>query len=168
VVPIRVWLRASPALEQADLLGLPVQQPGGGVLPVAQLAAVEVSVRPGLGERRNQRQVASVAAELRPGTGFGGVVDGFRPRLAVVALPAGTHMELGGEVEASGEANQAIVTAAPLGALAFLFFLLMQFNSLRRIGLVLASLPFALAGVFPALLSLPVHAPEPKIPAHSP
>jgi len=152
VVPIRVRLRESPALGQADLAGLPVLLPGGGLAPVAQLAAVEVSVRPGLVERRNQRQVASVAAELQPGTGFSGVIDGFRHREADLNLPPGTRLELGGEAEASGDANQAIVTAAPLGVLVFLFFVLVQFNSLRRVGILLASLPFALAGVFPALL----------------
>ncbi|MBX3707201.1 MAG: efflux RND transporter permease subunit [Pseudomonadales bacterium] len=151
-VPIQVRMRGSPYLGQADIVGLPIRHPDGRMLPVAQLAAVEVAIRPELIERRNQRQYASVSAELDAGVGYAGVLEGLRAALDVTALPAGTVIEQGGEAEASGEANSAIVTAAPLGALVFLFFVLVQFNSLRRVGIVLASLPLAAAGVFPALL----------------
>jgi multidrug efflux pump subunit AcrB len=148
-VPIRLHLAPDQSTDAGALLGLPV---GAAGLPLAQIAALGLDLRPGAVERRDLMQVASVSSELQPGFGFGGVLDALREALAEQALPAGTEIRFGGEAENAGKANDAVVRALPLGAMAFLFFLLLQFNSMSRVGLVLASLPFALAGVFPALL----------------
>jgi multidrug efflux pump subunit AcrB len=67
-------------------------------------------------------------------------------------LPAGTRLELGGDLESSGEANQAIFKTAPVGLLLLLFFLLLQFNSYKRVAIILLTVPLAAAGIFPGLV----------------
>ncbi len=75
----------------------------------------------------------------------------MRAKLATLSLPAQTVIAFGGEVEESGKANAAIATVAPVGII--LLLLLQQFKSFRRVGLVLLTIPFALAGIFPGLIS---------------
>ena len=45
-----------------------------------------------------------------------------------------------------------IATTAPIGILLLLFFLLLQFNSYRRIGIILVTVPLAAVGVIPGLV----------------
>ena len=40
----------------------------------------------------------------------------------------------------------------PIGILLLLFFLLLQFNSFKRVGIILISVPLAAAGIFPGLV----------------
>lgn len=148
-VPIRLQLARDASTRAGELLGLPLGAQG---LPLAQVAALQLQMQPGAIERRDLMPVASVSAELAPGHGFGGVMSALRAGLDALDLPPGTEIRFGGEAENAGKANDAVVRALPIGAMAFLFFLLLQFNSLSRVGLVLAALPFAIAGVFPALL----------------
>jgi multidrug efflux pump subunit AcrB len=61
-------------------------------------------------------------------------------------------MAMGGDAEGSGEANTALLTAAPIGMLLLLFFLLLQFNSFRRVGIILLTVPLATVGIFPGLV----------------
>ena len=80
------------------------------------------------------------------------MLAGLRPTLAGVALPDGVRLQLGGESETAGEANSALLGALPLGALLLLGCLLLEFNSFRRVGIVLVTVPLAAAGVLPGLV----------------
>jgi multidrug efflux pump subunit AcrB len=149
-VPIRLHLQDDQTLDMGRLEGSPVEVIAG--VPLAQVARMQIVLRPGSVERRDQRQMAVVSSELLPGYGFGGVMAELRRALGTTNVPEGTEIRFGGEAENAGKANDALVRAAPIGILTFLFFVLLQFNSLTRAGLVLSALPFAMAGVFPALL----------------
>ena len=93
-----------------------------------------------------------VLAQLAEGTTSNQVLEELNVALAEIDLPAGVRLELGGELEESGSANAAILTAMPLGVLLLLFFLLAEFNSFRRVGIVLVTVPLAAVGVVPGLL----------------
>jgi multidrug efflux pump subunit AcrB len=58
----------------------------------------------------------------------------------------------GGHLESSGEANTALLKTLPIGLFLLLFFLLLEFNSLRRILIILVTVPLAITGVVPGLL----------------
>src|SRR5690606_24122803 len=51
-----------------------------------------------------------------------------------------------------GEANQAIASTAPVGILLLLLFLLIQFGSCGRVGIVLLTVPLAAVGILPGLV----------------
>ncbi len=101
---------------------------------------------------RNGVRVLSITSGLAPGYSFSQIVDELNERLDQTPLPAGTRIEFGGDLESSGEANQAIFAVAPIGILLLLFFLLLQFNSYKRVGIVLLTVPLAAAGIFPGLV----------------
>lgn len=60
--------------------------------------------------------------------------------------------EMGGAAESSGEANAALGAGAPFGVLLLIAFLLLEFNSIRRALVILASAPLAVMGAWPGLL----------------
>ncbi len=121
-------------------------------IPIGQLASLQLRWIPAVVHRRNAQRAVTVSAQLDQGVAFGAAFKVLGPKLETLKLPAGVRYELGGAKEGSQDANAAIVTAAPIGALMLLFFLMAQFNSFRRVFIILTTVPLAAAGVVPGLL----------------
>ena len=69
-----------------------------------------------------------------------------------LSLPAGIRLEIDGEARGSSEANASMLRALPIGLALLLFFLLAEFNSFRRVAIVLATVPLAGVGIIPGLI----------------
>lgn len=123
-----------------------------GPVPLGALADVRVDVRPAEIHRRDGQRLVTVSARLAPDTTFSSVIGPAQAAAETLAERHGLRLELGGELEGSGQANGAIFVAAPLGGAMLLGFLLAQFRSFRRVGVVLATVPLAATGVIPGLL----------------
>ncbi|MCF5496939.1 efflux RND transporter permease subunit, partial [Pseudomonas syringae] len=80
------------------------------------------------------------------------IVEQLAPQVAALKLPAGYRVELGGEIEDSAEANQALLQYMPHALIAMLLLFVWQFNSFRKLLIVISSVPFVLIGVALALL----------------
>jgi multidrug efflux pump subunit AcrB/outer membrane protein TolC len=144
-LPVAVRGSDGEALEPGQLDGLSV----GGV-PLGQLAHGELTWAPASVRHRDGVRQVRVLAELHDGATFGAVQRWAHPRLE--ALDLGTvRASWGGEAEGSGEANAALLGALPVGLGLLVFFLLVEFDSLRRAGLVLLTVPLAGVGVVPGL-----------------
>lgn len=156
-VPIRVRSMAGENSNPAELASVLVFNAQGEGIPLGAVADVSLSWQPGAIYSYNQRRVAVVSSELDFGYVFSQVMNEVAPRLAKLNLPEGTEYEFGGEAEASGDANSALAGTAPLGLILLLLFLIWQFNSFRRLVIVLISIPLAFVGVIPglALLGIP-------------
>jgi len=151
-VPILVRSSAGEELPAAELESIDVMTPGGEPVPLGQLARLEVEWRPAAIHHRDRTREVKVQAQLAEGVTSTEVLDQLAPRLERIEVPDGLRLELGGEMEESGKANSAILGAMPLGVLLLLFFLLAEFNSFRRVGIVLVTVPLAATGVVPGLL----------------
>lgn len=136
----------------STLLSSYIYNAAGDAIPLSLIARVEADWQAASIQHRNGVRVYSVTASLDDGYNFSQILDVMNERLAEQPLPAGTRMQLGGDLESSGEANQAILRTAPIGILLLLFFLLLQFNSYRRVGIILLTVPLAAAGIFPGLV----------------
>jgi len=151
-VPIVVRHPAGERLAAEQLDGLDVVSPDGRRIPLGELARVEATWRPAVIHHRNRLRLATVAAQLAPGATFSQVIGAARPRLAALELPTGVHLAFGGDAEGSGEANGAMLRTLPIGILVLLGVLLAEFNSFRRVAIILATVPLAATGVVPGLL----------------
>ena len=152
--PVPIVIR-SPLGEDTSLpalAALRVQGQGGVTVPLEQLATQTVEWRPAAIAHRDGARTASVTAQLQGGATFSDVLDQLEPRLAAAALPAGVRVEYGGAAEGSGDANSSMTRALPVGLLLLLFFLLAEFNSFRRVAIILTTVPLAAVGVIPGLL----------------
>lgn len=152
--PIALVLRSPEGTRQGleSLMSASVFNAQGEAVPLTALARIVPGWQPAGVRHRNGVRVYTVSAGLDEGYGFSQVLRQLNATLAEQRLPAGVRMEVGGDSEGSGDANNAIFTTAPVGMLLLLFFLVLQFNSFRRVGIILLTVPLAAVGVFPGLV----------------
>ena len=151
-IPILIRSSAGEYLPAADLATVDIAVPGRDPVPLAQLASLDVEWRPAAIQHHYRSRVVKVQSQVAEGFTSHTILTQLRPRLDALALPAGIRLTYGGEIEESGNANAALLRSMPLGAMLLLFFLLAQFNSFRRVGVVLVTVPLAAVGVVPGLL----------------
>ncbi|MBE0485918.1 efflux RND transporter permease subunit [Marinobacter sp.] len=151
-IPIILRSREGTSLSLSRLLSVNTYNDRGDAIPLSAVATVETTWEPAARYLRNGVRVNTVSANLATGFSFSQALDGLNTALAQQPLPAGTRLEMGGDAEGSSDANTALLTAAPIGMLLLLFFLLLQFNSFRRVGIILLTVPLATVGIFPGLV----------------
>lgn len=147
-IGIRVISPSAESTPTEDLLTASVATRTGPV-PLLQLATVQPTWQPAALRHRNGQREVTVSAELEPGATFGSVLQAFERQPPV--LPSGVQLSYGGEAEGSGEANAALVRTLPVGLGLLVFFLLLEFDSFRRLAIILTTVPLAAVGVVPGL-----------------
>lgn len=127
--------------------------PGSGAapLPLSALASVRPTSQASTLRRRNLERVITVVGQ-NPSMTADAIVQQMAPQVAALMLPSGYRIELGGEIEDSAQANQALLQYLPHALVAMLVLFVWQFNSFRKLLIVVASVPFALIGAALALL----------------
>ncbi|MGD6678977.1 efflux RND transporter permease subunit [Xanthomonas citri pv. citri] len=132
----------------ADTLIYP--QNGGTPLPLSAIATIEHGSEPSTLMRRNLERAITVTGR-NPGSTTSEMVATLADKISKIKLPPGYRIELGGEIEDSAEANQALLQYMPhaLGAILLLF--IWQFNSFRKLFIVVSAIPFVLIGAALAL-----------------
>jgi multidrug efflux pump len=153
---IDVIVRA-PEAERADpseLGDLTVLLPGGGAVPLNQLAEVSYGFEEPILWRRNRDMALTVRADIVAGVQAPTVTAEILPLLQPIfdALPAGYRIETGGAVEESNKANAALFNIFPLMFLAMLTLLMLQLRSFSKLFLVFLTAPLGAIGAVAALL----------------
>ena len=123
---------------------------GGQPVSLAQVADVTLASEPSVIQRRNLIRTVTVQGQNTAYTAQE-IVDHLAPRIAAIELPAGYAIELGGEIEESAESNASLTHYMPFALLAMLLLFIWQFNSFRKLIVILATIPFTLIGVVIAL-----------------
>lgn len=151
-IPLVLRSREGVNLSLSRLLSINIYNERGDAVPLSAIASVETNWESAALYQRNGTRMNTVWSNLLVGYGFSQALQGLDAALAENPLPAGTRLEMGGDAEGSGDANDALLTTAPIGLLLLLFFLLLQFNSFRRVGIILLTVPLATVGIFPGLV----------------
>ncbi len=149
-------VRFDPAV-RADLDALRATQiatPTGARLPLAALAEIRNDRAPYFISRENVQRKMVVMANVA-GRDLAGVVDDIRARVgAGVQLPAGYHIEYGGQFESAAQAQQTLAILGAVVTVGIFLLLYVAFRSARDALLVMLNLPLAViggvAGVFVA------------------
>lgn len=136
-----------------ETFNLYVQSTGKSV-PLKQVADIEIAWQPGKILRRDRLRTLTVQADVHPGANPIAIARQLDEVLKVqsAAWPLGTKYELGGELESSGQAGEAINAKMPVAGLIILLLLVTQFNSFRRPLIILLTIPLGLVGVTTGLL----------------
>jgi CzcA family heavy metal efflux pump len=141
-----VRLPRSERESMTRLRDLRVSIPSGGSVPLDALATVVRDAGPGRISRENVQRKVVVMANVA-GADVVGVVDDIRRRVSAnVPLPAGVHVEYGGQFESAQEAQRTIALLGLLVLLGVFALLLSVLGSARDALLVLLNLPLALIG----------------------
>ena len=142
--------RSSPS--SLDDLSVPL--PGGGAVPLSQLAQVSSGFEEPILWRRNRDMVLTVRADVVPGIQAPTVSAQIAPLLQpiIAALPDGYRIETGGAVEEIDKANAALFKVFPLMFLVMLSLLMLQLRSFSKLALVFLTAPLGAIGAVAALL----------------
>jgi len=148
---IQILLRG-PADERAglSLLGsLAVPTANGRSVPVAQIATLEYGFEEGIVWHRNRLPTVTVRADVSDGEQPATVVAQILPTLDDIRaqLPPGYRLEVGGTVEDSARAENAVKAGIPLFLLVMFTLLMFQLRSISRSLLVFLTAPLGLIGV---------------------
>ncbi|MCL1090110.1 efflux RND transporter permease subunit [Shewanella profunda] len=105
-------------------------------------------------KRRDRMRMLAVLADPKLGSNetADSVLNKVKDKVEAIALPAGYHLEWGGEYETAGEAQTAVFSSIPLGYLAMFLITVFLFNSLRQPLVIWFTVPLALIGVSAGLL----------------
>ena len=137
--------RDSPSAIARDVL---VNTPGGTVIPLGQVATVQVGQGPPSIRTENAQLVNYIYVDMQ-GRDLGGYVNEARNAVAEqVTLPAGYHIEWSGQFEYLQRAADRLKTVVPVTLLAIFLLLYMNFRRLTETFIVMLSVPFALTGGF--------------------
>ena len=151
-IPVLVRSEAGEAMAVSELQAVDVPTSDSRMIPLGQVAHVEPVWQPAAIKHRNGQRLTTVSAQLKDGVSFSQVLPVLKAKLATLNLPASVKVDFGGDAEGSGEANSAIMRNLPIGLLLLLGVLLAEFNSFRRVLIILTTVPLAAAGVVPGLL----------------
>lgn len=117
----------------------------GESVALEQVATVRPEWRPSRIKRLDQQRTLTVEAR-NPGLGAPGLVASLSETLEGLDLPAGHRWELGGEVEDQGEANENLFGLLPIALGGIVILLVGQFNSFRKGGVIIATIPLVIIG----------------------
>ncbi|MFK8031350.1 MAG: efflux RND transporter permease subunit [Gammaproteobacteria bacterium] len=155
LIPITLRTVASDRQDISKLDGLSVYaQNSGRPVPLKQVADIRLTFEPGIIERRDRERTITLKAQLVDGYTATEVNNELIPWIEQNSeswLP-GYRYELGGEAESSGDANASIGAKLPLALMVIILLLVIQFNSVRRPIIILATIPLGLIGVSVGLL----------------
>ena len=123
-------------------------------VPLSQVAVPRIVWQPGVVKRRDRQRTVTAEALLEPGYTARAVLENIEPWLyeASADWPNGVSWSLGGEAETSSEANASIMQKLPFAIMIIVMLLVVQFDSVRKPFIILATIPLAFIGVIAGLL----------------
>uniref|UniRef100_Q07HK6 Heavy metal efflux pump, CzcA family n=1 Tax=Rhodopseudomonas palustris (strain BisA53) TaxID=316055 RepID=Q07HK6_RHOP5 len=136
-------LRDSPQAIASDVL---VAMPGGGAVPLGEVASVTPSRGPSSIRTENGQLAVYIYVDIRDRDIGGYVADAQRAVQASVAFPSGSYLTWSGQYEYLERAAARLKIVVPV-TLAIIFLLLyLNFRNITDSLIVMLSLPFALVG----------------------
>ncbi len=151
-VPIVVRSVGSVGAPVNALGSIDVAVPGRTPVQLADVAESRIEWQPAVIQHHQRRRTASVLAELAHQVPYSRVLAELDPRLKALRLPSDVELGFGGAEEGADRANMALLSTLPIGLFLLVFILLAEFNSFRRLAMVLVTVPLAATGVVPGLV----------------
>ena len=148
-----IFLRFEPRFrEDIEQIGnLLIRLPGGGQVPLEQLAFIDEVVGPRVISRENNRRFITIQCNIR-GRDIGRFVDEAQGKIQTnIELPPEYMVKWGGQFELQQRASRrfAIITPITLALVALLLFTI--FYSFQEVLIILINIPLALIGGILAL-----------------
>jgi cobalt-zinc-cadmium resistance protein CzcA len=131
---------------------LPIPLPGGGAVPLSEVATIETVQGPNQISREDGKRRAVVTVNVR-GRDLGSFIGDLQSRIVnEVELPEGYWIEYGGTFEQLQSASTRLQVVVPLALLLILGLLMALFRSAKDALVVFSGVPLALTGGVAALM----------------
>jgi Cu/Ag efflux pump CusA len=145
IFSVVVWGEESLRTDVQALKRLPIEIPGGMLVPLGDVADVEVVPAPNEIKRENASRRIDVTCNVR-GRDLGAVAREIQDRVTTLPFARGYHPEILGEYAARQESTRRLLLLAGFSVLGILVLLQVDFQSARLTTMVALTLPFALIG----------------------
>ena len=148
---ILVRYQEADRLSGEDVSAIPIQTPGGLVVPLQSLVRFERTEGPLSIERKDQQRVVTVSANLSGTRDMGSIVGELQGELSSLDVPPDLAIVFSGEWEEQQEAFFYLQLSFFLAVVLVYLVMAAQFESFRYPFLIMFSLPLASIGVVLAL-----------------
>lgn len=138
-IPVRVRLQDSTREQQTKLSEINLVSSSGVGIPLSALAESQIKVSRGAIPRRDGQRVNTIEAYIVSGVLPQQVLDDAKARIDGLNLPAGYHIEVGGESAKRNEAVGNLLSNLVLVVTLLLATLVLSFNSFRLTAIILFS-----------------------------
>jgi Cu/Ag efflux pump CusA len=145
IFDVTVWSEPGMRGDLSAIGNLPLDTPGGGQVPLNQVATVSMQPAPSEIDHDQASRFIDVTATV-PGGDVHGTVDRVRGAVKNLALPAGYHVEVSSDVVVSQNADRNTLIYAAFVAVGVFLLFQAALRSWLRATLLLGALPLALAG----------------------
>lgn len=148
---ILVRYQEKDRLSSEDVWAIPIQTPGGLVVPLQSLVRFERREGPLAIQRKDQQRVVTVLANLSGTRDIGSVVAEYQQKIRSLNVPPDLAIVFSGEWEEQQEAFFFLQLSFLLAVILVYLVMSAQFESFRYPFLIMFSLPLASIGVVLAL-----------------
>ena len=131
----------------ARLLDTPMLTENGRTVILSDVVRIESTNQPSVIQRRNGSPTLSVSGH-RPGLTAQEFAERLRQTLDQLPRDADRSWEFGGEISENESATTAIFKFLPLCLLFMILLFFWQFNSARKVFIIVSTIPFCISGVF--------------------
>lgn len=146
-IPIYLRLEAADRTFENTLHLLRVPSTAtGGKVPLSAFIDVNLQWSPGVIKRFNGQRSLLVLSDLKAGVLADDVMKQVTPRIESMNLPAGYQIASEGEDSKRSKSFSDLMVAFALIIVALLFLLVVQFKSIKKALVILASVPLAIIG----------------------
>jgi len=134
-----------------DIKNLSVALPSGGLIPLDQLASVEIKSGPAQVSRENTKRKISVGFNVR-GRDIQTVIEEVSSQIdAKVKFPTGYYVSYGGQFKNLEAAKNRLAIAVPVALLLIFVLLFFTFHSVKQTLIIYTAVPMSLIGGILAL-----------------
>lgn len=152
--PYSIVLRSSNGEESklTDLNHAYVGQTRTADINIGNITQEKLEFLPSVVNYRDRVQTITIHAELAHGYSEDVVTKNVEKAIESFKGKEGYTVEVGGATKESADANAALGLAMPAGLFLILISLMFEFNSFRKIAIILVTIPLCAVGVVPGLL----------------
>lgn len=154
-IPILMRSNASQQQSLASLETLNIYaQNSGKSVPLLQVASIVPQWQYSKIKRLDLRKTINITSELKEDGNASAITKEVTPWLdeQLKSWPQGYTYEFGGDAKSSAESMGSVIAYLPLSGFIIVMLLIIQFNSFRKMGMVVLTIPLALIGVVIGLL----------------
>lgn len=153
--PVNIVLQLDKKHRQSstDLKNMYVASPvTGASIPLRQIAHITPEWQTGNIVHRNGVRTLTVQSETNGDILPSELLNAIRPKIDQLTLPAGYHIEYGGEHENRQETFSQMIGVLFISLVLIFFILLFQFQNLKEATIVMLTIPLSLFGAMMGLL----------------
>ena len=151
-VLIRALEPERTTLRKLENLKIPTSQ--GAMVPISQVTHRKLQWETGKIKREKRRRTITVKAYSDGSRTSVEILEDVKKQIKEISFPLGYGTEYGGELEESGKAQQSIAAKLPFGLAFLVIILVVQFGNVRKMAIILTTIPLALIGVMLGLYSM--------------